>query len=92
MFVSDLLLNLDFMSVRMKYVFALRDTGQTGFEVSALNLNFLVCLVITETTCKIFLVTGDAILICNTNIVMIWKGLSYNYIVQNMIWRILEQK
>lgn len=67
--MSGLLLNLDFFSIRMKYVFALRDTGQTGFGVSALNQNFLVCLVITKTICKIFLVTGDAILKCDANIV-----------------------
>lgn len=67
--MSGLLPNSDFYSVRMKYVFAMRDTGQTGFGISALNQNFLVCLVITKTICKIFLVTGDAILKCDANIV-----------------------
>lgn len=69
MFISGLLLNLAFISVRMRYVFALMDTGLTVFESSALNLSFLVCLVITKRTCKIFLVTGDAVLKCNANIV-----------------------
>lgn len=67
--MSGLLFILDFMSARMRYVFALRDTGLTVFGVSAWNLNFLVCLVITKTKCKVFLVIGDAILKCDANIV-----------------------
>lgn len=61
MFMSVLLLNLDFMSVRIRYVSALRRTGLTVFWFSVLNGNFLVCFCISKRNRKIFLVIGDAI-------------------------------
>lgn len=61
MFTSCLLLYLDFILDRIRYVFPLRDTGVTVFWFSVLNGNFLVCFGRSKRRCKIFLMLGDAI-------------------------------
>lgn len=69
MFMSGLLLNSDFMSVRIRHVSALKDIGLTGFRLSVLNGNFLVYFIRSERNHKIFLVIGHAIFKYNINIV-----------------------